>query len=358
MKLLRCSNCQSRVYFDNSLCVACGHAIAFDPLGMAMIALEPENGGLRRIEANGGTAHVCTNSSHGACNWLVSHPEADSFCVACALNRTIPNLSDPRALPAWQHLEAAKKRLIYSLLRLGLPLSGGAPGEPPLTFDFMTNVKTGHQDGVITIDLSEADPVERERRRNMFAEPYRTLLGHLRHESGHYYCFRLVRGTDRIEAFRALFGDERQDYMSALQRHHSSGAPADWQLNNVSAYASCHPWEDWAETWAHYLHIVDAVETAEMEGMEPRAAGLVFGSVWPFKSQDAYRTESFESLMDRWGPLSLSLNGLSRSMGHVDYYPFVISPVAHKKLAFVHGAIRGHMAVHGAATQAKYPAHP
>jgi hypothetical protein len=158
----------------------------------------------------------------------------------------------------------------------------------------------------------------------------------------------LIRHGGRCEAFRALFGDEREDYEAALQRHHATGAPPDWQVAHVSAYASAHPWEDWAETWAHYLHIADAVETAEVEGMEPRAAGLVFGSVWPFRSEDAYRTEGFETLMDRWAPLVLALNSLSRSMGHTDFYPFVISSLAREKLAFVHRAIRDFRQSHAA----------
>jgi hypothetical protein len=346
MKRLSCSVCSARVYFENTVCMTCGHALAFDPRDMTMVGLDTSGEPVERRDELGGPARVCENSRHSACNWLVDDPARDFFCPACRLNRTIPNLAEPGALAAWQRLEDAKKRLVYGILRFGLPLH--VAGGPPLTFDFMKFVLTGHKDGVITIDLSEADPVERERRRNMFAEPYRTLLGHLRHESGHYYWDLLIRRGGRGEAFRALFGDERKDYEAALRRHHATGAPPDWQIAHVSAYASAHPWEDWAETWAHYLHIADAVETAEVEGMEPRASGLVFGSVWPFHSEDAYRTEGFQALMDRWAPLALALNGLSRSMGHTDFYPFVISPVAREKLEFVHRAIRDFRQRHAA----------
>lgn len=209
----------------------------------------------------------------------------------------------------------------------------------PLTFDFVAKAVTGHDNGVITLDVLEADDVERERRRQFLDEPYRSLLGHLRHESGHYYWMLLVDRDESIESFRTMFGDERQDYQAALSSHYAEGAPANWAENFVSAYASAHPWEDWAETWAHYLHMVDAVETAEAEGMEPRAAGLLFGAAWPFKKYDVYRQVSFESLIERWVPLSLSMNSLSRSLGHRDFYPFVISAPVRAKLAFVHRVV-------------------
>ena len=188
----------------------------------------------------------------------------------------------------------------------------------------MRNATTGHLDGVITIDVMEADAVERERQRLQFGEPYRSLLGHLRHESGHFYWKVLVAEAGKQDAFRALFGDERKDYGAALARHHAEGPPPDWSANHVSAYASSHPWEDWAETWAHYLHMVSAVDTAEAEGMEPRASGLIFGAAWPFKSYDVYREETFDALIERWIPLSIALNNMSRGMGHDDFYPFVI----------------------------------
>jgi hypothetical protein len=89
------------------------------------------------------------------------------------------------------------------------------------------------------------------------------LLGHFRHEVGHYFWDRLV-ATDphQLEEFRVLFGDDRQDYGEALKRHYDEGAPANWQDTYISMYATMHPWEDFAETWAHYLHIVDTLETA------------------------------------------------------------------------------------------------
>lgn len=342
MKKFGCSKCRSTVYFPNVQCLHCGHALGFDPAALEMVALEPGNDGLfRKIrDRKSGQVRFCSNAAHGVCNWLIPADNPDEFCRACALNRTIPNLSEPGNLAAWSELEHAKKRLVYSLLRFGLPLEDSASGMGRLTFDFVRDALTGHLDGVITIALHETDSVERERQRQQFDERYRSLLGHLRHESAHFYWTPLVANSGRLDEFRGLFGDERQDYLAALANHHSQGAPTDWQSRHVSAYASSHPWEDWAETWAHYLHMVDALDTAEANGMEPRAAGFVTGTVWPFKSYDVYRAETFVALMERWVPLTLSLNSLNRSMGHNDFYPFVISEPARTKLAFVHTAIR------------------
>ncbi len=348
MKSFSCSACGNRVYFENGTCLACGSMLGFDADTLAMVAVEPAapDAGLYRkirVAAKDAATDVrfCENAGQGACNWLVPEGAPSTLCKACACNRTIPNLSEPGRLAAWREVEQAKKRLVYSLLRLGLPIDGGPDNAaPPLIFDFMARALTGHENGVITLDVLEADSVERERRRQLFDEPYRSLLGHLRHESGHYYWMLLVDRGGALDEFRAMFGDERQPYQSALDHHYANSAPANWSESHVSAYASVHPWEDWAETWAHYLHMVDAVETAEAEGMEPRAAGLLFGAAWPFKKYDVYRQVSFEQLFERWVPLSLALNGLSRSLGRRDFYPFVIPPAAQAKLAFVHRLVR------------------
>jgi hypothetical protein len=343
MRNFSCTKCGNRVYFKNVQCVSCGHALGFDPDALAVVALAPDDatGLYRRIAGDTAQAlRYCNNAVHGACNWLTRADDPNVMCVACDLNRTIPNLSEPGNLTAWQELERAKKRLVYSLLRLGLPLDTSPAPPGRLIFDFTRSTMTGHLDGVITINIMEADAVERERQRQQFDEPYRSLLGHLRHESGHYYWQVLVESAGLVDEFRSLFGDERADYQAALARHHAYGASYDWQESHVSGYASAHPWEDWAETWAHYLHMVDSVDTAEAEGMEPRAAGLIFGSIWPFKKYDVYTEETLDSLLERWVPLTLALNSMNRSMGHADYYPFVIPKAARDKLRFVHGVIR------------------
>ncbi len=301
---------------------------------------------------DGASLRYCANAIHAACNWLTPINESDGFCLACDLNRTIPDLSVAGNLDAWQELERAKKRLVYDLLRFGLPLETRNAGGDSLAFDFLLNATTGHLDGVITIDVTEANAVERERQRQQFGEPYRSLLGHLRHESGHFYWNVLVAETGKQDAFRTLFGDERMDYGTALARHHAEGPPPDWSTSHVSAYASAHPWEDWAETWAHYLHMVSAVDTAQAEGMEPRASGLIFGAAWPFKSYDIHREETFDALIERWIPLSIALNNMSRGMGHNDFYPFVIPAPALEKLAFVHHAIRDYVAANAMVARA------
>jgi hypothetical protein len=331
MKHFHCSNCNERVFFSSSLCLHCGSTIGFDPQKMEMLAfLLPDHQ----------PRSYCANANHDACNWLAPLDHPSTYCIACELNKTIPNLSSPQRLNAWQLLERAKKILIYSLLRFGLPFGPAKLGDADLKFDFAEGKMTGFLDNIITINISETDSVERERQRQYFDEPYRTLLGHLRHESGHFYWKVLVENSPELETFRNLFGNERQDYAAALTRHHEHGPIDGWQSNCVSAYASVHPWEDWAETWAHYMHMVDAVETAEYEGMEPRSASMNFGMAWPYRRYDVYREESFAGLKARWVPLTIALNTINRSIGHEDFYPFVTPEPAYEKLAFVHRLIR------------------
>ncbi len=344
MKHFACTNCEARIFFANVACLNCGLKVGFDADRISMLALQPVAPGsdiFNGAQDNGqGLFRYCANFNHDACNWLVGEGRDGELCKACALNAMIPNLTEPGNLEAWRELERAKKRLIYSLLRFGLPLDASGIGKGRLTFNFVHDSMTGHLDGVITINVMEADAVERERQRQHFDEPYRTLLGHLRHESGHFYWSVLVEGSHRLEEFRSLFGDERQDYSAALARHHADGPVNDWQSHYVSSYASSHPWEDWAETWAHYVHMVDAVETAETEGIEPRAAGIRFGANWPFQPYDAYQTDDFNGLRERWIPLTIALNRLNRSMGHSDFYAFVIPAAAYEKLEFVHRTIK------------------
>ncbi len=336
----KCGACGNTVYFENIQCLRCGHPLGFRPDKLEIRTVVETGTGLYREYKKGASRRLrfCANMAHGVCNWLVPADSQSQFCVACELNRTIPNLADPVNVLAWGEFERAKKRLIYSLLRLGLPLDGAAVGKAPLNFDFVNDALTGHLDGVITIAVGEADSVERERQRKAMAETYRSMLGHLRHESGHYYWMLLIDDTRNLEPFRELFGDERVHYGAALERHHSQGPPAEWALSHVSAYASSHPWEDWAETWAHYLHMIDALDTAAVHRSEPRSGR--FAPPWQQKSLDVYRVESFDSLITRWIPLTLALNDINRSMGHEDFYPFVIPDLAVTKLAFVHRVIR------------------
>ncbi|MDB5233191.1 MAG: hypothetical protein JWR44_184, partial [Hymenobacter sp.] len=171
---------------------------------------------------------------------------------------------------------------------------------------------------------------------------YRTVLGHFRHEVGHYYWDRLIDNTPNLEPFRQLFGDDRTDYEQALKQHYDQGPPADWREHFISAYATTHPWEDWAETWAHYLHIIDTVQTASSFGVRVRPqVSEPEDRLTAQITEDPYESENFDAIMKQWLPLSLALNSLNRSMGLRDVYPFVIPPAVAKKLAFIHQVCRG-----------------
>jgi hypothetical protein len=255
----------------------------------------------------------------------------------------IPNLGEPAHRVAWYRLEAAKRRLLFTLIELGLPVRNRIDDpECGLTFDFLADlgpggapVLTGHEDGVITVNIAEADDAEREKRRTAMREPYRTLLGHMRHESGHYYWDRLIAGTSQIDEFRSLFGDERADYAGALRAYYANACPGDWQERFVSAYATSHPWEDWAETWAHYLHMVDALETAAACGLSLTPGRNDEPALPNAPDPVSPRPVTFDGLIDSWFPLTYLLNNLNRGLGLADAYPFVLSRAAVDKLRFV-----------------------
>jgi hypothetical protein len=351
MKLFQCQNCGQLVYFENVRCENCGRRLGFLPEHMTLSALEPEGEAWRALVA-GETARYrfCANAEFDACNWLVADGGAETFCLACRHNEIIPDMTVPENLPNWRKLEAAKHRLFYSLLRWKLPLANRADDpEHGLAFEFLAvapdvpKVMTGHDNGLITVALTEADDAERERTRQQMGETYRTLLGHFRHELGHRYWDLLVRDGGRLDAFRALFGDESQDYGAALKRNYEQGPPPDWRERFVSSYASCHPWEDFAETWAHYLHIVDTLEMGFAFGLEirPRVAGAdtLEGSI----DFDPYRSGSIERLVESWLPLVFAVNSLNRAMGLPDLYPFVLTPPVIRKLGFVHRLVHDEM---------------
>jgi hypothetical protein len=332
MKLFSCDHCQQTLYFENNRCVACGAVVAFDPQGAQMATLKPHQ-------------RLCRNAlEHDACNWLVGEGES-GYCRSCALSEVIPDLSDPANERAWRRIEAAKRRLLYTLLTLRLPVVGRR--EDPrcgLGFRFLKGtedqpVLTGHDEGLITLNVDEADFAFRENMREKMGEGYRTVLGHLRHEIGHYYWDRLVRDDARLLAqFRERFGDERASYEAALERHYQQGAPGDWGESFISAYATMHPWEDWAETWAHYLHMLDTLETAKSHGLVLRAPAAD-------KPGEPIATErleffDFDRLTSGWNAVTLALNSLNRSMGMEDAYPFVLSPTVLAKLEFVHALIQ------------------
>jgi hypothetical protein len=341
MKLFQCQNCGQPLYFENTRCESCGSTLGYLPAREAVTALWQDAGLWTALAAPGRRYRYCANAMHGVCNWLIPADSAEQFCAACRHNRMIPDLTVSDNLAHWRLMETAKHRLFYTLLKLKLPLATRAEDPEGLAFDFLADgaatVLTGHDNGVITINLAEADDAERERRRHQMGEPYRTLLGHFRHEIAHYYWNRLVDNSPSLEQFRELFGDERRDYGGALQDYYARGAPADWPERFVSAYASAHPWEDFAETWAHYFHMVDTLESANAFGLivKPKLAQSL-GARIDFNPLGS----DMSRLIDAWLPLTFAVNSINRSMGLHDLYPFVLSPPAIAKLAFVHERIR------------------
>jgi hypothetical protein len=346
MKLFACETCSNVVYFENTTCENCGSRLGYDPASNQMRASRIEDGDPDGTAAQQSPVKYCANAGYDACNWLVEPNSSDTFCAACRHNRTIPDLSDDLNLGRWQKLELAKHHLFYGLLRLRLPVETRQENpEFGLAFDILVDgpdgaVLTGHQDGVITLNLAEADDAIREQRRTEFGEPYRTLLGHFRHEIGHYYWDRLVRDGGRLEAFRTCFGDERLDYNQALKTYYAEGAPPDWREQFVSAYASAHPWEDFAETWAHYLHIVDTLEMAGSFGMRVDPIVTDDQAYSAKVDFDPHTARDAESLVRRWLPIAGAVNSINRCMGQPDLYPFVLTPAVIQKLGFVNGLMR------------------
>jgi hypothetical protein len=330
MKLFSCV-CQQLLFFESVTCTRCGRALAFLPDRLLVAVHEPQH------------YRLCRNYSEQAiCNWAVPVEDGSEYCRSCRLDQVIPNLSNPGAKEAWHRLEIAKRRLLYTLIDLGLPLESKADDPRGLAFQFLedeggTKVFTGHDRGVITINVAEADDPFREKMRVQLGEAYRTLLGHFRHEIGHHYWTRLIEQSAWLEPFRERFGDERADYVDTRRRHYEQGPPADWGDRFVSIYASMHPWEDWAETWAHYLHMTDTLETARAYGLVVRPEAE--GAPSPVLRTRRLDLHDFEDLIAGWLPLTMALNSLNRSMGLPDSYPFVLSETAIAKLRFVHEVI-------------------
>ncbi|MEZ5452289.1 MAG: putative zinc-binding metallopeptidase [Thiothrix sp.] len=334
MKRFYCT-CGQEVMFEDSVCPACGQVLGFNPEGLEMLAVFANGEQVPRFGDDGGWLPCALRDHPIACNWLVREGDEHEQCCSCRLTRTIPTQTVPINVQRWKILEAAKRRLVYSLLWLGLPIvdreQDPAMG---LVFDFLedqrTNplvkkrvVFTGHKEGVITLHAVEADDVHRIQAREQMNERYRTVLGHMRHESGHYFWDRLIRHSDWHPRFRRLFGSE-ENYRQALDYYYTYGPPPNWVSRHISAYASAHPWEDWAETWAHYLHIMSTLETANAFGVLPQA--------------DVYSSD-FQVLMQKWEQLTVLMNSLNRSMGMPDAYPFWLTPQVVVKLRFIHQVI-------------------
>lgn len=348
MKTFHCDKCSNQVFFENTHCSNCDSMLGYEPALRTINSYEPaENGLWRSLNTRdaGKLYKQCSNYvEHNVCNWMIPADDPHELCESCQFTTVIPALSSEKNLVLWSRLETAKRRLLFSLAALNLtPDSKEDAPDTGLAFQFLEDgvtdqcVMTGHDDGLITLNIAEADPAERERTREQMHERYRTLLGHFRHESGHYYFDRLVVDSQWIASFRALFGDERADYGEALQRHYNEGPVTDWEEHFVSSYASSHPWEDWAETWAHYLHMLDTLETAHACGLSLKPAKAdepsLDGVTLPTK------IDTFDDTLSDWFALTYVLNSLNRSIGMPDSYPFKLSTPVLEKLTFVHKVV-------------------
>lgn len=318
MRGSKCPYCGTPLAFEQLACNECRMPAIFDPDKMAMVKSE--------------SARSCSNRGVIACNWCAA---ADgSLCSACSLTRVIPDISNSRNLLLWKRVEEAKRRLLYDLWRLHLPLCSQQGMQ--VGFEILSDehgpVLTGHRAGLITLNLAEADDVEREARRVSFRESYRTLLGHFRHEIGHFYWSVLIDEPQLHAPFRLIFGDETSDYEAALTAYYARQDRSYDPAIHISLYATSHPWEDWAETFAHFLHIVATLDSLAglPLSLETRARETL---------SDPYLESDFDALLDLWSPLARSINDLNRSLGLAEAYPFEISPAVRGKLHLVHMAL-------------------
>ncbi len=348
MKLFKCQYCSQLLHFDNRNCINCSRRLGYFAPNADLLALEPEGSNWNSREGDQ-VYRFCANAEYDACNWLVSQNDGSRYCLACRHNRTIPDLGLEENLQNWRRVERAKHHLFYSLLRLKLPLETRVDmPDHGLAFDFLAEpvniaapVMTGHDNGIITLNLTEADDAVREQRRIAMGEPYRTLLGHFRHEIGHYFWDRLVAGGGALAECREFFGDETADYNAALQSYYRNGPRPAWQKIFVSPYATAHPWEDFAETWAHYLHIMDTLEMASAYGLHIQPSIDPSISVAAADGFDPTTSGTIDQLIDAWLPITLTINSLNGCMGQPEFYPFVLAPAVIAKLGFIQRLVRG-----------------
>jgi hypothetical protein len=337
MKNFKCT-CGNTVYFDNTHCISCHQRLAYHPFQGTMVSLQSVDTDAGTGIAADGTAYkLCSNDvDYGVCNWLIT-TVGNRYCISCGLNHMIPNLLVPDRRDWWSSMEHAKRKLLYTLLALDLPVvNKSIDPQGGLAFEFLEDkssnpqvenevVNTGHKNERITVNIAEADHAKREEVRQSMGESYRTLLGHFRHEIGHYYFWRLINTPQQQESFRSLFGDETQDYARAMETYYANRDTMERDRSLISHYAQSHPHEDWAECWAHYLHMIDTVETANEFGIVKLDNNVLYSEI--------------DSVLNQWSELTILLNALNRSMGMADAYPFVLSELTIKKIRYVHSLI-------------------
>lgn len=350
MRLFHCDNCGKPVYFENRSCLNCGSRLGFVAEDITLHAVKPDAkpDRWRRFDQQQFVYRFCPNAAWDICNWLVRDDGPDEYCSSCRYNGLVPDPNTADGLRRWRAISDAQRHLFYSFMRWDLPRP--TRREDPnggLLFDLKDDeilpdgsckpVLIGHDEGRIVIRTAEADDPTREQMREQLNEPYRTLLGHFRHETGHFMWNKLVRDAGKIDSFRSVFGDETEDYGAALQRHYEKGPEPGWGSRYISYYATSHPWEDFAECFAHVLHIVDSLETAHMFGiaLAPQASDISSAQA----NFDPYTALDFDRIRDVWIPLSVALNSIHHSMGERDLYPFILTPEISAKLKYVHGLL-------------------
>ena len=341
MHAFRCPRCRGLAFLESLTCPRCGTAIGIHLATQEMLEADPAG-----VEHDGSRWVPCSNRSW-ECNWLVEQGAEDARCFSCRLTRRRPEPDDTIALEKLAVTARDKRRLLLRLMTLGLPITPWYERQGGLGFDLLSSrsghgpVRIGHASGIITIDLAESLDDVRERLRVQLGEPYRTMLGHFRHESGHYYQWILVEQTDFITECRELFGDERASYSDAIARHYATGAPEGWREHHISEYATMHPWEDFAETWAHYLHITDTLGTLAAAGVDLSRRPMPGVLTHDIVPRTSYAGVSSHEMLADWYWCSKLLNRANQAMGKGDLYPFTIVPEVARKLDFVHRVVQG-----------------
>jgi hypothetical protein len=329
MHIFRCDRCGHVVDFSAHECGSCGAELGYvsERQSIAVLATSSKPATFE-IDTVDGRFWRCLNAAWG-CNWMLPADSDTPWCRSCRLTRGRPDEARPDAVAAWMIAEAAKRRLVHQLDTLGLPIEGRSSEDPDgLAFDLVhlpgEGGITGHSEGVVTLDLAETDDRHRDELRVRLNEPFRTVIGHLRHEIGHHYWSVLVRDRGCETSFRRLFGDERVDYRTAVEAYYVGNRPAWDPTVHVTAYAASHPLEDWAETFAHYLHVVDGLDTAIAYGLAPAELGA---------------DPDVAEILDVWRPVNVAITAVAAAVGMPPIYPFDPTGVVVDKLAFVHDRV-------------------
>ena len=310
MKRLQCPTCANEVFFDSLNCVHCSTGLVIELA---------DDGGMTVADIT--TTEPCARRPGWACNWPAVGAGAP-LCTSCVLVDAGESWSNPLMVPYL----SAQRRALYQLTELGVPWVGRSE----LRFAYRSSTAghdavMGHRSGEITLDLDEADPARGELIRATLGEHYRTPLGHIRHELGHFVWLTLVASdATRLAEFREVFGDERTDYAGALDNHYGRADDGSWRSHYASFYASAQPWEDFAESWAQVMHVHDVVETGAAWGVVARPADSTDAGAWLTTSITA----------------SLAANELARAMGMRDLYPFTLTPGVRAKVEFCWRLVR------------------